>query len=216
MDRAGVVGHVGDTVYHFFLEKDLKLLLLSLVAFIIGSVPTGLIIARGMGIDLKKKGSGNIGATNVLRTTGKWPAFFTLCGDILKGVAAVLLARYFDAGVLYEGVVGISSVLGHNFSLFLKFKGGKGVATSLGMLSIYAPYAALITVLLWIAAVFATKYSSLGALISFGFLPVSMILFDTGEKLPIALIITLMMFIRHRENISRLARGTELKVGKKA
>jgi glycerol-3-phosphate acyltransferase PlsY len=216
MDCAGVVGHVGGAVYHFFLEKDLKLLLLSLAAFIIGSIPTGLIIARGMGIDLKKKGSGNIGATNVLRTTGKWPAFFTLCGDILKGAVAVLLARYFDAGVLYEGVVGIFSVLGHNFSLFLKFKGGKGVATSLGMLSIYSPYAALITVLLWVATVFTTKYSSLGALISFGFLPVSMILFDTGEKLPIALIITLMMFIRHRENILRLARGTELKVGKKS
>ena len=169
-----------------------------------------------MGIDLKKKGSGNIGATNVLRTAGKWPAFFTLCGDIVKGAVAVLLARHFDSGVLYEGVVGIASVLGHNFSLFLKFRGGKGVATSLGMLSIYSPPVALITVLLWIATVFTTKYSSLGALISFGFLPVSMILFDTGEKLPIALIITLMMFIRHRENISRLARGTELKVGKKA
>ncbi|MDH4233044.1 MAG: glycerol-3-phosphate 1-O-acyltransferase PlsY [Nitrospirota bacterium] len=194
----------------------MNILLLSLAAFIIGSIPTGFLIARGMGIDLKTKGSGNIGATNVLRTAGKWPAFFTLCGDIAKGAVAVLLARYFDAGVLYEGVIGISSVLGHNFSIFLKFKGGKGVATSLGMLSIYSPLAALFTVLLWGVTVFITKYSSLGALISFGFLPVSMILFDTGEKLPVALIITLMMFIRHRENISRLARGTELKVGKKA
>lgn len=194
----------------------MRLLLLSLAAFLIGSIPTGLIIARGMGIDLKKKGSGNIGATNVLRTTGKWPAFFTLCGDMLKGAAAVMLARYFDAGVLNEGVIGIASVLGHNFSLFLKFKGGKGVATSLGVLSIYSPLAALFTVFLWLGTVFITKYSSLGALISFGFLPVSMILFDTREKLPVALIITIMMFIRHRENISRLARGTELKVGRKA
>jgi glycerol-3-phosphate acyltransferase PlsY len=127
-----------------------------------------------------------------------------------------LLARYFEAGIWYEGVIGIFSILGHNFSLFLKFKGGKGVATSLGVLGIYSPLAALFTVVLWILTVITTKYSSLGALLSFGFLPISMILFDTGEKLPIAVIITLMMFIMHRENISRLAKGTELKVGKKA
>jgi len=215
MDRAGAVGHFWGTVYHFFLEKDLKILLLSLAAFVIGSIPTGLIIAKSKGIDLKQKGSGNIGATNVLRTTGKWPAVLTLCGDILKGAAAVLLAKYFETGVLYEGVIGICSILGHNFSLFLKFKGGKGVATSLGVLSIYSPYAALFTLLLWLLTVLITKYSSLGALVSFGFLPVSMILFDTGKKLPIALAITLMMFLRHKENISRLVRGTELKVGKK-
>jgi glycerol-3-phosphate acyltransferase PlsY len=194
----------------------LKIILLSIAAFIIGSIPTGLLIARSRGIDLKQKGSGNIGATNVLRTAGKWPAVLTLCGDILKGAAAVLLARHFEAGIWYEGVIGIFSILGHNFSLFLKFKGGKGVATSLGVLSIYSPFTALFTAVLWLLTVITTKYSSLGALLSFGFLPISMILFDTGEKLPIALIITLMMFIMHRENISRLAKGTELKVGKKA
>ena len=193
----------------------MKVILLSIAAFIIGSVPTGLLIARGMGIDLKQKGSGNIGATNVLRTTGKWPAIITLLGDILKGAATVLLARHFGAGVLFEGVIGIFSILGHNFSIFMKFKGGKGVATSLGVLSIYSPQTALFTVILWLFTVLITKYSSLGALVSFGFLPVIMILFDTGEKFPIALTITLMMFIRHRENISRLIKGTEPKVGGK-
>lgn len=198
------------------MEEDLKIILLSLAAFIIGSVPTGLLIAGSRGIDLRQKGSGNIGATNVLRTTGRWPAVVTLCGDVLKGAAAVLLARHFEAGVLHEGVIGIFSVLGHNFSLFLRFKGGKGVATSLGVLSIYSPVTALFSVILWLLTVITTKYSSLGALVAFGFLPVSMILFDTREKLPIALLMTLMMFIMHRENISRLAKGTELKVGKKA
>ncbi len=193
----------------------MKIILLLIAAFIIGSVPTGLLIAGSRGIDLKQKGSGNIGATNVLRTAGKWPAFFTLCGDILKGAAAVLLARHFEAGVFYEGVIGICSMLGHNFSLFLKFRGGKGVAASLGVLSIYSPFTALITVILWLLTVITTKYSSLGALVSFGFLPISMILFDTGEKLPVALFMTLMMFIMHRENISRLLKGTELRVGKK-
>jgi len=193
----------------------LKIVLLSIAAFIIGSVPTGLLIARSRGIDLTQKGSGNIGATNVLRTTGRWPAVFTLCGDALKGTAAVLLARHFGTGMLLEGMVGICAILGHNFSFFLNFRGGKGVATSLGVLSVYAPVAAFFTVLLWMLTVFTTKYSSLGALVSFGFLPVSMILFDTREKFPIALIMTVMMFIRHRENIFRLVRGTEPKVGEK-
>lgn len=193
----------------------MKIIFLSVAAFIIGSIPTGLIIAGRMGIDLKQKGSGNIGATNVLRTTGKWPAFFTLLGDALKGATAVLLARHFGAGVLYEGVIGIFSILGHNFSIFMKFKGGKGVATSLGVLSIYSPQTALFTVILWLLTVLITRYSSLGALVSFGFLPVIMILFDTGEKFPAALAITLMIFVRHRGNMSRLAKGTEPKIGKK-
>lgn len=193
----------------------MKIILLAIAAFIIGSVPTGILIARSRGIDLKQQGSGNIGATNVLRTAGKWPAVVTLLGDILKGAAAVLLARHFGAGVIFEGVIGIFSILGHNFSIFMKFKGGKGVATSLGVLSVYSPQTALFTVILWLLTVLITKYSSLGALVSFGFLPVSMILFDTEEKFPIALAITLMMLIRHRENISRLAKGTEPKVGKK-
>ena len=191
----------------------MKIILLSIAAFIIGSIPTGLLIARSRGIDLKQKGSGNIGATNVLRTTGKWPAVFTLCGDILKGAAAVSLARHFGAGIFYEGVIGICSILGHNFSLFLGFKGGKGVATSIGVLSVYSPATALFTVILWLLTFIITKYSSLGALVSFGFLPISMILFDSWEKFPIGLIITLVIFIMHRENISRLRKGTELKVG---
>ena len=193
----------------------MKVILLSIAAFIIGSVPTGILIARSRGIDLKQKGSGNIGATNVLRTTGKWPALITLLGDILKGAATVLLARHFGAGVLVEGIIGIFSILGHNFSIFMKFKGGKGVATSLGVLSIYSPQTALFTVILWLLTVLITKYSSLAALVSFGFLPVIMILFDTEEKFPIALTITLMMFIRHRANISRLIKVTEPKVGEK-
>ena len=193
----------------------MKVLLLA-AAFMIGSIPTGFVIAKGLGIDLRQRGSGNIGATNVLRTAGRWPAFFTLLGDGLKGVAAIWLARRLGAGTTYEGVAGICSILGHNFSIFLKFKGGKGVATSLGVLSIYSPVAALFTVVLWLLTFTATKYSSLGALVSFGFLPVSMILFDSWEKFPAALIITFLMFIMHRENITRLVNGTELKIGNKA
>jgi glycerol-3-phosphate acyltransferase PlsY len=185
----------------------------AVIAFLLGSIPTGLLIARARGIDLKKSGSGNIGATNVLRTTGKGAALLTLAGDILKGAAAAAAAGHFLAGLpLYEGLVGLCSVLGHDFSVFLRFRGGKGVATSLGVLSVYAPQAGLFTTIIWIMTVLLTRYSSLGALVSFGMLPVIMFLV-AKEKLPVALLITALLFLRHRENISRLVRGTEPKVG---
>lgn len=194
----------------------MRFLLLSLFAFIVGSIPTGLIIAKNRGVDIQKIGSGNIGATNVLRTTGKWPALLTLAGDILKGVIAVLAARYLYPGPFIEGVIGVVAVLGHNFSLFLKFRGGKGVATSIGVLCVYSPQTALITIIIWLMTVLVSRYSSLGALVSFGVLPLNIYLFDTGEKLPAALLLTVIMFIRHRDNISSLLKGTERKVGKRA
>lgn len=192
----------------------MKIILLSALAFLIGSIPTGLLIAKSRGIDIKKSGSGNIGATNVLRTTGKLPAILTLFGDILKGALAVLMARHFGSGMFYEGVIGLSSILGHNFSLFLKFKGGKGVATSIGVLCIYSPKTALITIIIWVMTILITRYSSLGALVSFGVLPVSIILLDTKDKLPIAFLMTVILFIRHIDNVSRLLKGTEPKVGR--
>lgn len=194
----------------------MKLAFLSLVAFLIGSIPIGQIIAKSRGIDLQKVGSGNIGATNVLRTTGKLPALLTLIGDYAKGMAVVLLAGLFDVGIVSQGAMGIIVVLGHNFSIFLKFKGGKGVATSLGVLSIYAPLAALVTVILWLLTVALTRYSSLGAVISFCSLPLSIFFLDTREKLPIAIIMSIILLVRHKDNIKRLIAGTESKVGRKA
>lgn len=194
----------------------MKLALLSLAAFLIGSVPVGQIIAHTRGIDLQKVGSGNIGATNVLRTTGKLPALFTLLGDYAKGMAVILLARFFDSGIVHQGVIGIIAVLGHNFSIFLKFRGGKGVATSLGVLSIYAPLAALTTAILWLMTVALTRYSSLGAVISFCSLPLSIFLLDAEEKLPIAIIMSIILLVRHKDNIKRLIAGTESRVGRKA
>ena len=194
----------------------MKIVLLSLAGFLIGSIPTGQIIARSRGIDLQQAGSGNIGATNVLRTTGRLPAFFTLIGDMFKGIMAVLLARYFEVGILYEGMIGIMAVLGHNFSIFLNFRGGKGVATSLGALIVYAPLAGLATIVLWLVTVLITRYSSLGAIISFSLLPLTVLLFDAKEKLPISVLMSIILLMRHRDNIGRLIQGTESKVGKKA
>jgi glycerol-3-phosphate acyltransferase PlsY len=192
----------------------LKIALLIIFAFVLGSIPVGVIIAKTKGVDLQKVGSGNIGATNVLRSLGKWPAALTLLGDVLKGTIAVALGRYLGTGTFYEGLIGLSAVLGHNFSLFLGFRGGKGVATSLGVFILYSPQTALITFIIWIVVVLTTKYSSLGALVSFGLLPL-IVLFDSNEKLPVALLITTLIVIHHTENIKRLIKGTERRIGER-
>jgi glycerol-3-phosphate acyltransferase PlsY len=193
----------------------IKYILLLLVSFIIGSIPFGIIIAKSKGINLKKVGSGNIGATNVLRSLGKWPAALTLLGDILKGTAAVAIGRYFGVGPVYEGLVGFSAILGHNFSIFLGFRGGKGVATSLGVLSFYSPQTALFTLIIWLVTVMITKYSSMGALVSFGFLPINILLFDNKGKLFVVVLITILIYIRHMDNIQRLIKGTERRIGQR-
>lgn len=216
----------------------MKPALLIALAFILGSIPCGVIIAKAKGVDLKKIGSGNIGATNVLRSLGKGAALLTLLGDILKGTAAVAIARAFvsdpgfyafsasggGTGILQsitsnpqaaiEGLAGLATILGHNFSLFLRFRGGKGVATSLGVLVIYSPQVAILTLIIWLAAAFITKYSSLGAIVSFGLLPVNVFLFDpVGIKVLISAMITLLILVKHVGNIERLIKGTERKIG---
>jgi glycerol-3-phosphate acyltransferase PlsY len=193
----------------------MKIILLAITAFVLGSIPFGVIIARSQGIDLRKTGSRNIGATNVLRSIGKLPAVLTLLGDILKGTAAVAIARYIGIDPGLEGVVGIAAILGHNFSLFLGFRGGKGVATSLGVLIVYAPQIALITIIIWLMTVLLTRYSSLGALVSFTLLPVNVFFFDKPDKLPFAIIITALIIVRHIDNIRRLLQGTEQRSGER-
>jgi glycerol-3-phosphate acyltransferase PlsY len=210
---AGARRRVGSEIYAFLLENYLKIVLLSILAFLMGSLPAGLIVAKIKGVDLKKAGSGNIGATNVLRTTGKGPALLTLIGDSVKGVLAVLIARYFGAGIFFEGIVGLFAVLGHNFSLFLKFRGGKGVATSLGVLTIYSPQTGLFAIIIWLMTVLITRYSSLGALVSFGLLPLGALILDSREKVPVIFIMTVLIFIRHKDNISRIVKGTEPRIG---
>jgi len=191
---------------------------LLIVSFIVGSIPFGIIIAKAKGVDLNKVGSGNIGATNVLRSIGKGPAVLTLLGDILKGTLAVAMGGYFGVGLWYQGLMGIFAILGHNFSVFLKFRGGKGVATSLGVLIIYAPTPALLTIALWLIVAIFTRYSSLGAIISFGLLPLNIYLFDfeNREKLLIAVCISVFIIMRHGDNIMRLLKGAERKIGQRA
>lgn len=239
MGSACPLCNLWNPVYNLFLEKNkMKFALLITLAFILGSIPFGVIIAKAKGIDLKKVGSGNIGATNVLRSLGKGAALLTLLGDVLKGIAAVAIARVFvsdpgfyassasggGAGILQsvtsnpqatiEGLVGLSAILGHNFSPFLRFRGGKGIATGIGVLVIYSPQVAILTLIIWLVAALITKYSSLGAIISFGLLPVNVFLFDPVRiKVLISAMIALLILVRHIGNIERLIKGAERKIG---
>jgi acyl phosphate:glycerol-3-phosphate acyltransferase len=195
-----------------------KNIILLAAAFVIGSIPFGIITAKAKGIDLKKVGSGNIGATNVLRSLGKWPAIVTLLGDILKGTLAVAIGKYSAIEPLYVGLIGMSAILGHNYSIFLGFRGGKGVATSIGVLLLYIPYGAVITLFVWILVVLVTKYSSLGAIVSFTLLPLSVFVIDPQDKTKffISMLISVFIIVRHQENIKRLIKGTEPRIGQRA
>jgi glycerol-3-phosphate acyltransferase PlsY len=195
-----------------------KIIFLIAVAFVLGSIPFGIITAKAKGIDLKKVGSGNIGATNVLRSLGKWPAILTLLGDILKGTLAVAMGKYAGVEPIFEGFIGMSAILGHNFSIFLGFRGGKGVATSIGVLLFYVPYGALLTVIIWAVVVLFTKYSSLGAIVSFTLLPLNVLLIHSQDttKFFVSLLISVFIIIRHQDNIRRLMKGTERKIGQRA
>lgn len=186
------------------------------VAYIIGSVPFGILVAKQKGVDLQNVGSKNIGATNVLRSVGKGPAVITLLGDSLKGAGAVLLGRVMIGGEFWEGVMGIMVVLGHLFSIFLSFRGGKGVATGFGVLVVYSPLTALIAIIIWFLTAFFTRYSALAAITAFLSLPVLFALFDaTRIKISFAILITFLIILRHRENIKNLIHGTEDKIGDK-
>ena len=207
------------------------LVFLLLLSFLIGSIPTGLLIARGKGIDLRKVGSGNVGATNVLRAAGKKAALLTLIGDIAKGAVPLLIYKMLCMGyhlgdsspllspisgrnTAAEGLLGLAAIAGHDFSFLLKGRGGKGVATSLGVLVVLSPYVGLFSAMLWLITAKWTRYSSLSALVAFGLLPLSFYLIDySTEKIYIACVITLLIFVKHRANIKRLINGTESKIG---
>lgn len=182
--------------------------------YLLGSIPFGLIFTRmaGMG-DVRSIGSGNIGATNVLRTGNKKIAAATLLGDLLKGTLAVLIAWQFgpDAAVL----AGLGAFLGHCFPIWLKFKGGKGVATYIGILLGFSWKAILVFAVVWLTTAAITRYSSLAALFATIATPVALYAFGHVQWAELFALLTLITFWRHRENITRLLKGTEGKIGKK-
>ena len=194
-------------------SASLPILLAALVfGYFLGSIPFGFIITRAAGLgDVRKIGSGNIGATNVLRTGRKGLAALTLLLDALKGTAAVLLASSYgpDAAV----AAGLGAFLGHLFPVWLGFKGGKGVATYLGILIALAWSAALVFAVAWLLVAFITRYSSLAALVAAICVPIA--LFVSGQLLPAQLftLLSLLVFWKHRANIVRLLQGNESRIG---
>lgn len=190
---------------------------LIVVAYLLGSISTAIITCKLMGLpDPRGVGSGNPGATNVLRAGGKKAAIITLLGDLLKGLAPVLVARYLDMDDLTIAAVALAAFLGHLFPIYFKFKGGKGVATALGVIIGMDWMVGIITIVTWLLMAKLFKYSSLAALTASALAPIWMLLISESLWLTLAtLIATVLIFWRHQSNIRNLMNGTEGKIGKK-
>ena len=191
------------------------LALSALIGYLLGSIPFGLILTRMAGLgDVRKIGSGNIGATNVLRTGNKKLDAATLLLDALKGTAAVLVANALWG---YEAslVAGFFAFLGHLFPVWLGFKGGKGVATYIGVLLGAAPLMMLAFALIWLATAFITRYSSLSALVAMLVIPVALWIVGPEKTALLVTLLSVISWWKHRENIARLLAGTESRIGQK-
>jgi glycerol-3-phosphate acyltransferase PlsY len=189
-----------------------------ILSYLIGAVPFGLFFSKMFSnIDVRSVGSGNIGATNVLRAAGKKAAVLTLLADCLKGVLPVLVVKFMFQDDTISGLSGAAAVLGHNYPVYLAFKGGKGVATSFGVVLAVAPWIGLACLITWLIVALIWRYSSLSALIAFSLFPVFSFIAYPGSR-PLGLLSLFvfgMIYYRHRENIKRLLAGTEPKIGQK-
>ena len=184
-----------------------------ILGYMFGAIPFGLLLSRLFGLgDVRQIGSGNIGATNVLRTGNKAAAAATLILDILKGTAPVLLAyNWLDTAAALAG--GFGAFLGHLYPIWLKFRGGKGVATYIGVLLGLAWPVALLFCLIWLGVALFTRYSSLSALLASLTAPILLYAWEAPAAAFLALLMTLLLYFKHRGNISRLLAGTEAKIG---
>lgn len=191
----------------------ISIILAALTGYVLGSIPFGLLLSRAFGQgDIRKIGSGNIGATNVLRTGRKDIAALTLLLDAGKaGIAGLIIGHFIGAPFAF--IAAACAFLGHCFPIWLKFKGGKGVATFFGALIALVWPVALIAAATWLLIAFITRYSSLAALWAAGVAPVSAILLGYTHAAYMAAFMALLIFVRHRENIGRLLKGEETKIG---
>lgn len=194
----------------------MNLLLAALGAFLLGSIPTGYLVARAKGVDIRQHGSGNIGATNVFRTLGKPLGVLVFFIDALKGFGAVWLASHFGEAGPWTGIVAaVAAIAGHNYTPWLGCKGGKGIATSAGVLLALMPWAVLAIALVWIVVFKVSRYVSLASICAAAALPLAVgaLWFagcgGNGPLLAFALLISALAIWRHRSNIERLRAGTE-------
>lgn len=197
MDRA--------TVYIVFITAS----------YLLGSVPTGIVISRlaGKG-DPRKSGSGNIGATNVGRTAGRLAGILTLAGDVLKGAVPVFLAATYYPESLFVSLVGLAAFLGHIFPVYLGFRGGKGVATGLGVMVVICPVATLLSAAVFGVVAYFKRYVSLASMVAAAALPVFFSFFPKGrDYVGMAVVVAVLVIWKHKDNIKRLVAGTENRIG---
>lgn len=192
----------------------LVILVLILVSYVIGSVPTGYLLGKLRGVDVRMVGSGNVGATNVARAVGKSQGVITLIADAAKGYLPVLVALHLGQDSLTLALTAIAAFLGHLYPVFLKFLGGKGVATGFGALLALAPLAALVLVVVFVLVAGATRIVSLGSLATAVAAPLSLWLFHQPPVIVgMGFVLGAMVIFRHRGNIQRLLAGTEPRFG---
>ena len=186
------------------------LLLIIVLAYLCGSIPTGIILTQRLGLDIRNMGSGNVGATNVARSAGKKVGLLTLLGDIIKGLVPVLLVGFFDLGETALACAAVAALLGHLFSPFLGFSGGKGVATGLGVLLGLAPLAVLLALLVFLMTFALSRIVSLSSLVATAITPLLLWWFSySAARTYAGVFIALLIIVRHHENIIRLLNGQE-------
>jgi acyl phosphate:glycerol-3-phosphate acyltransferase len=184
--------------------------------YLVGSIPFAYLLTRRRGIDLRRVGSGNVGATNVLRATGVGPAVLAMCLDAMKGTLAVLVASRVTVGPATPVAAGLAAVIGHIYPVWLGFKGGKGVATAAGVFGLLAPQALATASVVFVAAVWASKYISVGSLAGAVTLAVATAASDAPATISAGAILAALIIVhRHRGNLSRLLAGTERRVGQR-
>ncbi|MFS1512329.1 glycerol-3-phosphate 1-O-acyltransferase PlsY [Chengkuizengella sp. SCS-71B] len=189
-----------------------------LISYLLGSVSFSTLTAKWIkGIDIRKHGSGNAGATNTLRVLGLWPAIGVLVLDICKGIFAVLIGSWFAPDqIIIPTLCGLLVIIGHNWPVFFSFKGGKGIATTIGVAITLAPIPTIYAGLIAIVFLLLTRYVSLGSLLFTLFLPLSIFIFSqSNEVFYLSIFIWIFAWYRHRSNIVRLLQGQEGKVGQK-
>ncbi|HNQ46568.1 MAG TPA: glycerol-3-phosphate 1-O-acyltransferase PlsY [Syntrophorhabdus sp.] len=184
-------------------------------AYLLGSVPVGLLLSKIKGADPRAVGSGNIGATNVMRAAGKITGALTLIGDVLKGLIPVMIAFMLGETKIIVTAAGLAAFLGHLFPVFLRFKGGKGVATALGVYLGLDPFAVLIAIIIFVLTISKWGFVSLGSLVGVAAMPLLLYFLSAPvQYIYLVLIIGALIFIKHKDNIRRLVAGTENKIGK--
>ena len=196
------------------LDTLLALAIVAL-AYLMGAVPTGLLVARLRGIDIQRTGSGNIGATNVLRAVGPWAALVVVLVDPLKGVLAVLIPSLLGLGSWWVAAAALAAVVGNGFNVFLRFRGGKGVATSLVVFVVIDPWITLSAAIVFAFALFFGRTVSLASLVAVSSAPFMLLLLGdaTTPKVLLVFALATLMVWRHRDNVDRLARGVENRLG---